>query len=210
MAGSHIKILGSPNHPIKKLRQTATQVNQTQPPQGPSIVPCPGAVHLPEDDPALADDAVRGARDPICRGAPPAGRVARRERVHGTNAWRERRQGAVGQKRLTDCVGFETSGRLLGTSGGAKSQTLHGTGIFTYIGVVLGVNVGKYASPMECLAKIVHFGQGMVSRHLFLKKPLRLSRAARLGRAFFSGLGVAVALPPPASGSEGAASWGVS
>ena len=28
-------------------------------------------------------------------------------------------------------------------------------GIFTYIGVVLGVNVCKYASPMECMGIIV-------------------------------------------------------
>ena len=27
-------------------------------------------------------------------------------------------------------------------------------GIFTYIGVVLGVNVGIYGSPMECLGLI--------------------------------------------------------
>ena len=33
-------------------------------------------------------------------------------------------------------------------------QTLHGTGIFTYIGVVSGVNVGIYGDRMECLAYI--------------------------------------------------------
>ena len=35
-----------------------------------------------------------------------------------------------------------------------NSQTHHGTGIFTYIGVVSGVNAGIFASPMECLGVV--------------------------------------------------------
>ena len=33
------------------------------------------------------------------------------------------------------------------------TQTLHGTVIYSYIGVVWGVNVGIYSSPMECLGE---------------------------------------------------------
>ena len=47
---------------------------------------------------------------------------------------------------------------------GIQTQTLHGTGIFTYIGVVLGVNVGIYmAVPWSvwerhiCLSKRTSF-----------------------------------------------------
>ena len=35
------------------------------------------------------------------------------------------------------------------------SKMLHGAGIFTDIWVVLGVNVGKYSSTMECLGFVL-------------------------------------------------------
>ena len=35
------------------------------------------------------------------------------------------------------------------TNGGLLSQMINGAGIFTYIWVVFGVNVGKYTSPIE-------------------------------------------------------------
>jgi hypothetical protein len=36
----------------------------------------------------------------------------------------------------------------------SKSQMLHGAGIFTYIWVILVVNVGKYSNTMEHLGVI--------------------------------------------------------
>ena len=55
---------------------------------------------------------------------------------------------------LAEPQAFWTSCWSLMFVDGFISHTIHGTDIFTYIWLIFVVNVGKYASPMDCLGMV--------------------------------------------------------